>query len=149
MNLHLECALDGIHTSKNNVIENIVNRDVEEDAITIGENITIRNSSFYFCQDKCLQMNSANNVTIENNKFYHATSPILANYGKNVVVRGNSFYEVKKAIRANKRDGVASQIRASGNTIKTADCGLMSQNGGKVIDEGGNKFSNVAQTTCK
>ena len=56
----MECALDGIHTTENNVIDNIINRDVEEDAVTIGKNITIRNSKFYFCQDKCFQMNSIN-----------------------------------------------------------------------------------------
>lgn len=147
-NLHLECALDGIHTSKNNVIDNVINRDVEEDAITIGQNIVIRNSSFYFCQDKCLQMNTASNVTIENNKFYYATSPILANYGKSVVVRNNYFFNVKKAIRANKRVGVASDIRASGNQIDTANCGLASQNGAKTKDEGGNQFTNVESRTC-
>jgi hypothetical protein len=51
-NLQMECALDGIHTTRNNKIQNIINRDVEEDAITIGTNIIIENSEFWFCQDK-------------------------------------------------------------------------------------------------
>ena len=148
INLQMECALDGIHTSENNVIDNVINRDVEEDAITIGRNITIRNSRFYFCQDKCLQMNTASNVTIENNYFYHSNSTILANYGTNITVRNNYFYQVRKPIRAVSRAGVNSVVNASGNHIYGADCGLLSEVKGKVIDGGGNTFINVDKKIC-
>ena len=148
-NLHLECALDGIHTSENNVIDNVVNRDVEEDAITIGKNIIIRNSKFYYCNDKCLQMNSASNVTIEGNYFYSSTTAILANSGKNVVVKNNYFKDIKKtAIRAVTRLGVNSDIKASGNRIINAECGLKSETGSKVVNAGGNVFDNVKAKTC-
>ena len=149
-NLHMECALDGIHTSQNNIIENIVNRDVEEDAITIGNNITVRNSKFYFCNDKCLQMNKAKNVRIEGNYFYSANTAVLANYGQNIVVKNNYFKEIKKtAIRAVTRVGVRSDITASYNQIVNAQCGLRSETGSQVINGAGNVFKNVETKTCK
>ncbi|MEN9722468.1 MAG: hypothetical protein RJB38_454 [Pseudomonadota bacterium] len=147
-NLQLQCALDGIHTTENNLIENIINRDVEEDAITIGKNITIRNSRFYFCQDKCLQMNSASNVRIENNSFFHSSSPILANFGTKIKVLNNRFYHVRTAVRARMRNGVKSSIEAADNQVKQANCGFQETNGGRIKDKGGNTFKNVDKKEC-
>jgi hypothetical protein len=147
-NMHIECALDGIHTSSNNVIDNIVNRDVEEDAITIGQNITIRNSSFFFCNDKCLQMNNASGVLIEKNSFFHSKSAVLANYGKNVTVRNNVFSDVVFSIRAVTRAGVKSNITVSGNKITGGTCGLITEKGSTIKDGGGNSFTNVKSKKC-
>lgn len=144
-NLQMECALDGIHTTRNNTISNIVNRDVEEDAITIGTNIVIENSEFWFCQDKCLQMNRASNVIIRNNKFYHAQSPMKANTGREVQVYGNQFYNVKKAVRSAQS---ISTIYASGNFVKRADCYLSAEEKGLIVDQGGSKFNSVKMKTC-
>ena len=148
-NMHIECALDGIHTSSNNVIDNIVNRDVEEDAITIGQKIKIRNSRFFFCNDKCLHMNNASGVLIEKNSFFHSKSAVLANYGKNVTVRNNVFSDVLFSIRAVTRAGVKSNITASGNKISGGTCGLINEGGSTVKDGGGNSFQNVKSRTCK
>lgn len=147
-NLHMECALDGIHTTSNNVIERVVNRDVEEDAITIGRNITIRNSKFYFCQDKALQMNSASNVLIEGNEFYHCESPIKANYGRNVIARNNKFRHVGKAIRAASRGSNRSDIRASRNDFYRVECAFQALKGSRVTDAGGNRFDKVQKKRC-
>ncbi|MEZ4815040.1 MAG: pectate lyase [Bdellovibrionota bacterium] len=144
-NLQIECALDGIHTTKNNKIQNIINRDVEEDAITIGENILIEDSEFWFCQDKCLQMNRANKVTIRNNKFYHSSFPILANTGKSVSVSGNYFYNVNRAIRSN---GSLSNISVRDNDVQWGDCYLAASNKAKIDDYGGGSVEGIKNKYC-
>jgi hypothetical protein len=144
-NLHIECALDGIHTSSNNKIQNVVNRDVEEDAITIGTNILIENSEFWFCQDKCLQMNRADGVIIRNNKFFHANSPMKANTGKNVQVYDNYFYNVNKAVRAEQS---ISRITARDNVVKRAKCYISSEGKAIITDEGGAELSSVEKAHC-
>ncbi len=144
-NLQMECALDGIHTTRNNKIQNIINRDVEEDAITIGTNILIENSEFWFCQDKCLQMNRADGVVIRNNKFAHSLSPMKANTGKNVQVYGNLFYNVGKAIRAEQS---ISRITAKSNKVKRANCYLSAEKSGTIVDQGGASLSSVSKAHC-
>jgi lysophospholipase L1-like esterase len=144
-NLQIECALDGVHTSRNNVIENVFFRDVEEDAITVGENITIRNSQFWFCNDKCIQMNRANKAKIENNRFYYATSAVLANYGRDIEVRSNSFYKTKRAIRSRTS---SSFVITEGNSHDGGDCHIMAQDKGVLEDWGTGSIKNVKNTRC-
>jgi hypothetical protein len=148
-NLQMECALDGIHTTRNNVIDGIVNRDVEEDAVTVGENIVIRNSKFFSCQDKCIQMNNAKKVLLENNLFVNAKSAILANWGQDVTARNNSFENVNVAIRARSRQGKNSDITVSKNKFRNVKCAHQTQEKGKIIDKGGNSFRNVSKQTCR
>lgn len=145
-NLQIECALDGIHTSRNNTIDNVFFRDVEEDAITAKENIIIKNSQFWFCNDKCIQMNSANKVTVRNNKFFYTSSAVLANYGRNVKVRGNYFYETKNAIRSRTKESI---VVAKNNTHENGDCHLMAQDKGVLEDRGGNKTTGVKKKICE
>lgn len=145
-NLEIECALDGIHTTRDNVIENVTFRDVEEDAITLEKNVTVRNSTFWFCNDKCIQMNRADKATITGNRFYYATSGVLANYGYNIDVTSNVFYKTKKAVRSRTSK---SLVRAKGNQIDTADCGLSAQDKGVLEDLGGNTYANVKSRHCK
>ncbi len=145
-NLQIECALDGVHTTKNNKIENVIFRDVEEDAITVDENVTITNSEFWFCNDKCIQMNRANKANITNNKFYYATSAVLANYGYNITVNSNTFYKTKKAIRSRTSN---SLVKASGNKHNEGDCMLMAQDKGRLEDWGSNTASNVKNRVCE
>ncbi|MEO5667475.1 MAG: pectate lyase [Bdellovibrionota bacterium] len=145
-NMQIECALDGIHTTKNNIIDNVIMRDVEEDAITIKENVTITNSQFWFCNDKCLQMNSANNVKILNNKFYYARSAILANWGHNVEVRDNDFYQTKRAIRS---ETERSYVISENNSHDTGDCHLLAQKKGLLDNWGVGSLKNVKQTLCE
>lgn len=146
-NLHIECALDGIHTSKNNVIDNVVFRDVEEDAITLDESITVKNSTFWFCNDKCLQMNSANKATITNNKFYYVGgTAVLANYGYNIEAKNNYLYKAKRGIRSRTSK---SLIKAANNTQEGGECFLMAQDKGLLEDWGGNKASGVDSARCE
>ena len=144
-NLQIECALDGIHTTKNNTIDNVIMRDVEEDAVTLNENVTIKNSQFWFCNDKCLQMNRAQKAKIENNKLYYASSAILANWGRNIEVRNNSFYQVKRAIRSMTKD---SLVIAENNSHDTGECHLLAQKKGILEDWGPGTIKNVKNTRC-
>lgn len=145
-NLQIECALDGIHTTRNNTIDNVIIRDVEEDAITIEEHVVVKNSQFWFCNDKCIQMNRAKNSDILNNKFYYATSAVLANSGSNIDVNSNYFYQTKKAIRS--RQSI-SLVRATGNKHESGSCFLSAQDKGVLEDLGGNTASGVSSRVCE
>jgi len=145
-NLQMECALDGIHTTRNNLIDNIVNRDVEEDAITIGENITIQNSQFWYCNDKCLQMNRANNVIIRNNRFFHSNKPVLANYGYNILVMDNYMENIKRGIRSTT---TKSFVKAYRNTVNGAECYVRAEKGGLLEDWGEATLINVESAHCE
>lgn len=146
-NLQIECALDGVHTSRNNTIDNVVFRDVEEDAITIKEKITVKNSTFWFCNDKCIQMNSASNSVISNNKFYYVGgTAILANYGYNIDARGNYLYNANMGIRSRTSK---SRVKASNNTQEGGSCFLMAQDSAILEDWGNNKATSVKQARCE
>jgi len=105
-NMHIECSPDGITTNDNTTIENVVVRDCEEDCLnTKGKNITIKNSKFYFGQDKCFQMNKAENIKITNNEFNYCARGISgsgATQGgaRGVIITGNKFLNNDIAIRA-------------------------------------------------
>lgn len=146
-NLQIECALDGVHTSKNNVIDNVVFRDVEEDAITIDENVTVQNSTFWFCNDKCIQMNRANKATIINNKFHYAAgTAVLANYGYNITAKGNYLYNAKYGIRSRTSK---SLVKASDNTQEGKGCMLVSQDKAILEDWGNNKAASSTTYKCE
>jgi len=145
-NVQIECALDGIHTSRNNTIDNVIMRDVEEDAITLKENVTVKNSQFWFCNDKCLQMNSANKANIHNNSFFYATSAVLANYGTGVEVRDNFFYETKQAIRSRTKK---SKVIVENNTHEGGKCYASAQDDGLLEDWGGAKLKDVKDRHCE
>lgn len=146
-NVQIECALDGIHTSKNNVIENVFFRDVEEDAITINENVTVKNSSFWFCNDKCIQMNRANKAYINNNKFYYVKgTAVLANYGYNIHVQDNYLFQANMGIRSRTNK---SLVKATKNTQEGGNCFLMAQDKAILEDWGGNTASGVKNRKCE
>lgn len=144
-NVVIECALDGIHTSRDNVIENVIMRDVEEDAITVKQNVVIKNSEFWFCNDKCIQMNSASGVDIVNNKFYYSSFSVLANWGEDVTVKNNYFYEANTAIRSRSNK---SDVSVQNNTHDGGTCHLMPQEKGVIYDYGGDKVTNVRNRNC-
>lgn len=146
-NLQIECALDGVHTSKNNTIENVIFRDVEEDAITIDENVTVKNSTFWFCNDKCIQMNRANKANIVNNNFYYVGgTAVLANYGYNITANNNILYNAKYGIRSRTNK---SLVKASGNTQEGKGCLLVSQDRAILEDWGGNKAASSTTYKCE
>lgn len=146
-NVHIECAPDGIHTSSNNTIDGVVFRDVEEDAITLRDDITIINSQFWFCNDKCLQMNNASTALIQNNRFYYAKTAILAHTGRNIDVKNNRFYQSGRAsIRSRKS---RSLVFASGNFQEEGYCLLYAEESGILEDRGGNTVKNVKNPSCE
>lgn len=93
-NLFMIYAPDGVHVYGSNVvIDNIVNLDVCEDAISTPvypappyrghsgstwpyENIVISNSRFYNCEDKGIQLNSGTDVYVVGNSFVNCAQPI-------------------------------------------------------------------------
>lgn len=95
-NMQIECSLDGILTNDNTTIENVLFRDVEEDAITTrGNNVKIIKNTFFLCQDKCLQLNGpSKNVLVEDNHFQHANRPLSGSASKGgakgIIARGNT-----------------------------------------------------------
>ena len=99
-NLYMAYAPDGIHIRGSNItIDNIINLRVCEDAISTTrsqnpKNINVNNSIFIDCDDKALQFNSGENITITNNKFLNCKQPIriprnIKNYqAKNNIMTG-------------------------------------------------------------
>lgn len=76
-NLEMECAMDGIHSNNNTIIENVVNRDCENSCITVqGNGVILRNNQFFLCQKECIKLSNTSNVEIVGNYFAHATTPI-------------------------------------------------------------------------
>ena len=147
MNMQIECALDGIHTSRNNTIENVFFRDVEEDAITATENVTIKDSQFWYCNDKCIQMNKASNVTLSNNIFnYVGGTGILANWGYNITVKNNFLYNAKRGIRSRTSK---SLIRAQNNKQDGGNCFLEAEDSGILEDLGSNVSTGVKNHKCE
>jgi hypothetical protein len=148
-NLQMECSLDGILMNDNTTIDNIINRDCEEDCVTTnGKNNTIQNSQFFLCQDKCIQMNKASNVKILNNKFFHALRP-MSGSGKhsgaahNIQAIGNTCYNCEIMIRA-QRD---HDVTATDNKMEKGECLFETVEDAVIYDEGGNEVVN-AQYFC-
>ncbi len=115
-NMQIECSLDGILMNDNTLIENVVFRDVEEDAITTkGNNLIIRGNTFFLCQDKCIQLNKANKVQVIDNHFQHAARPLSG---------------------SGKSSGGATGIIARDNTCKNCEIMFRMQSNHDIIVEG-------------
>jgi hypothetical protein len=144
-NLQMECSLDGILMNDNTTIDNIVNRDCEEDCVTTnGKNNTIKNSKFFLCQDKCLQLNQASNVKILNNEFYHAQRPMSGSAGKrggatNIQAVGNYCYNCEIMIRAQSNH----DFHAKDNELKKGECLFETVDKSVIYDQGGNTVSDA------
>ena len=95
-NMYIFNAPDGIHIKgKNIIIDNIVNLDVCEDAIssrdilTKRENIIIRNSIFANCEDKGIHLRNVDNVNIINNEFLNCSKSISIRDGTEILIEKN------------------------------------------------------------
>lgn len=138
-NLRMECALDGIMMNDDTTISNVINQDCEEDCVTTkGRNNTIINSRFYLCQDKCIQMNSATNVRIENNLFKHAARPMSGSSrsgaARPVYARNNRCENCEIMIRSQSNH----VIYASGNSLKRGECMFETGDRSIIYDKGRN-----------
>jgi hypothetical protein len=148
-NLQIECSLDGVQLDDNSTIENVLFRDVEEDMVNLSgsENVTIRNVTGFFHQDKAVQINSANNVNIDGMKLYHGQTGITGSpEGSSAkgTVKNSKFYNLKTAIRARGK----FTWTVSNTTIENADCAFVEQSGGKVIKGSSVVLKNVKRERC-
>ncbi len=77
---------DGIHTEGNATVENVVWKDVGEDALTVKKpgNVTIRGGSAAKATDKIFQLNAPGKFTVSNFKATDFGTFIRTNGGKNI-----------------------------------------------------------------
>jgi len=147
-NLWMKNAPDGIHVKGSNiVIDNIVNVDVCEDAISIskskhyltGKNIQIINSKFFHCQDKAIQLTRGSNILIKNNQFFKCAKAVrVKEQASNIIVENNRVLFAKHAIKV-----TGGQAIAKGNYIETAKSAFWVEKNGEIIDAGNNTMTNV------
>jgi hypothetical protein len=148
-NLRMECSLDGILMHDDTVVSNVINQDCEEDCITTkGRNNTIINSKFYLCQDKCIQMNQATNVRIENNFFKHANRPMSGSGAtrggaRPVYAMNNRCENCDIMVRAQSNH----VIYASGNSLKRGECMFETHDRAIIHDRGRNRAED-ADVNC-
>ena len=149
-NLKMKNAPDGIHVKGSHVIiDNIVNVDVCEDAISIKldknkkipANIVISNSKFFECSDKAIQITRGDNILIEGNEFHNCARPIrLKELATNIRIENNAFYNVKSAIKVTGGNGSAAK-----NLIEKAEIGFWIEDDGTFEDAGENRLKNVKE----
>jgi len=147
-NLWMKNAPDGIHIKGSNIIiDNIVNVDVCEDAISIskskhhsvGENIKIINSHFFHCQDKAIQMTRGSNILIKNNEFYNCAKAIrVKEQAHNIRFENNKVFSSKNAIKV-----TGGKAYIQDNYFENAKYAFWAEKNGTIIDEGGNTFRNI------
>lgn len=147
-NLWMKNAPDGIHVKGSNiVIDNIVNIDVCEDAISIskskhhsvGENIQIINSKFFHCEDKAIQLTRGSGIFIKNNEFYQCAKAIrVKEYASNIHFENNRVYDAKSAVKV-----TGGQAFVKNNYIKNAQSAFWAEKNGEIIDGGNNTLINV------
>ncbi len=151
-NLRMRNAPDGIHIKGSNVtIDNIVNVDVCEDAISIKldrnkkipTNIRIYNSKFFDCEDKAIQITRGNGLLIKNNEFRRCAKPVrVKELAKEIRFEDNKIYSAKVAIKV-----TGGEIWAARNTIDGAKIGFWAEQGGIITNGGGNNLSDVIHPT--
>lgn len=147
-NVYIRNAPDGIHIKGSNVtIDNMVNVDVCEDAISIskskhylvGDNIKITNSRFYDCRDKAIQLTRGSNILIKNNEFHRCAKAIrIKEKASNIMFENNKIYDSKSAVKATGGTGIIK-----GNVFDGAHEALWAEQGAVLNDAGGNVFINV------
>jgi len=142
-NLWMKNAPDGIHTKGSNIIvNNIVNVDVCEDAISIkkskqppfNDNIKITNSRFYHCEDKAIQLTRGANILIENNEFYQCAKAVrVKEQAHDILFKNNRVFEAKHAVKA-----TGGNINVAGNYITKSKSAFWSEKNATIIDDGNN-----------
>ena len=149
-NIWIKGAPDGVHIKGSNVlIDNMVNVDVCEDAISIskskhvvvGENIKILNSKFYHCADKAIQLTRGNGILIKNNEFHYCAKAVrIKEDASNILFENNKVFGSKDAIKATGGSGFVKN-----NLIENSTNGLWAEKKAVLTDGGGNQFVNVQQ----
>ncbi len=117
-NLTILNAPDGIHLRGNhNTVENVTFLQVCEDAITFneGNGSVVRNSRFYNCQDKAVQVNTKQSLELSDN-FFAACGCALrlvgfgASAGSLVTLENNTFWKVGDAVRPNDSELLSGNV---------------------------------------
>ena len=149
-NLRMRNAPDGIHVRGSHVtISNIVNLDVCEDAISIKldknksipSHVTIKDSKFYDCEDKAIQITRGRHLLIKNNEFHNCAKALrLQKEAKNIRFEGNKIYNAKVAIKVS-----GGEIVSSGNYFDTAKLGYWIEKNGVLREGHGNRMKNVTE----
>ena len=149
-NLQMRNAPDGIHVRGSNVtISNIVNLDVCEDAISIKldknksipSHVTIKDSKFYDCEDKAIQITRGRNLLIENNEFHNCAKAIrLQKDARNIRFERNKIYNAKVAIKVS-----GGELYSAGNFFDTAKTGYWIEKNGLLREGHDNQMKNVAE----
>jgi len=149
-NISIKNAPDGVHIKGSNVtIDNMVNVDVCEDAISIskskhfptGNNIKIVNSKFYHCEDKAIQLTRGDGVLIKNNEFYSCAKAVrIKEQAKRIYFEDNKVFDSKHAVKVTGGQGVIKN-----NVFNGSKTGLWVEKEGTLIDGGGNTFINVIE----
>ena len=149
-NLRMKNAPDGIHIKGSNVVvDNIVNLDVCEDAISIKldknksvpQNIIISNSKFYDCEDKAIQITRGKNLLISDNEFYRCAKAIrVKENASDIRFENNKVYDAKIAIKVTGGNGTAT-----GNLIDGAKVAIWAEKDGVFTDKGSNQLRRVLE----
>lgn len=147
-NLRMRNAPDGVHIKGSNVlVDNIVNLDVCEDAISIKldenksipKDIIISNSKFYDCEDKAIQITRGKNLLIANNEFHRCAKTIrVKENASDIRFENNKVYDAKIAIKVTGGSG-----SATGNFIDGAKVAIWAEQNGVFEDKGGNRLRRV------
>ncbi len=139
-NLQMICSPDGTLMNDDTTIENVIDRDCGEDCVTTrGKNNRILNSAFFFCDDKCIQLNEAQGVEIRGNTFVSGKIPLSGSSSSkgganNIQVHDNRFTHVKTAILAQSDH----DFHVSGSRADDTDCFFETKEAGIIYDLGGN-----------
>ena len=149
-NLRMRNAPDGVHIKGSNVVvDNIVNLDVCEDAISIKldenknipKDIIISNSRFYDCEDKAIQITRGKNLLIANNEFHRCAKAIrVKENASDIRFDNNEVYDAKIAIKVTGGSGTAK-----GNLIDGAKVAIWAEQNGSFTDKGGNQLRRVGE----
>jgi len=149
-NIRMRNAPDGIHIGGSNVtIDNIINLDVCEDAISIKldknknvpRDIVISNSKFFDCEDKAIQITRGKSLYIYNNEFYRCAKAMrVKENATDIRFENNKVYDAKVAIKV-----TGGEVSVANNLFSGAKVAFWVERKGKFKDGGGNVFRNIIE----
>lgn len=128
---------DGIHTMGDATIQNVWNRDVGEDAMTMKKpgHVTWSGGGAFNASDKIFQLNAGGSFTLENFTADNFGKAIRTNGGKNIdtdiVVRNSRFTNGDEAIV--RTDATATTVTLDGVTFSNVPNDVLAPDGTKVV----------------
>lgn len=142
-NVVIDCSPDGIEMDDNTTIDNVFIRDCGEDCVTTGgKNNVIKNSKFYRCDDKCIQLNGPASVKLSNNEFHYGKIPLGGSSHSSggahpIEVSGNKFFDSKTVILSQRNH----EFHVKNNEARNIECFFETKEEGVVYNEGEQKIS--------